>query len=239
MLSATSFPVIEQTLPVVGENLAEIARRFYSHMFDERPDLMDGLVNRGNQADGRQQQALAGSVAAFASFLVNTPGELPDHLLARISHKHLSLGLGAEQYQIVHDHLMWAIVDVLGDAVTTAVAAAWDEVYWLMANTLINAERVMYDAAGLSPDTVRRTSATSSRPSPASTSARQHHRPPRRRRLLPLRASALHAVGAQRSHRARRVGTRHPVRGLRPRPLARRLRVAATWPGRSCRLRPS
>lgn len=33
---------------------------------------------------------------------------------------------------------MWAIVDVLGDAATPEVAAAWDEVYWLMANMLIN-----------------------------------------------------------------------------------------------------
>ncbi|MBX0301555.1 hemin transporter [Cryobacterium sp. 1639] len=156
MLSDTSLPVIEQTLPVVGENIQEIAERFYAHMFAERPDLFDGLFNRGNQADGRQQQALAGSVAAFAAFLVNSPDDLPDHLLSRISHKHVSLGLRPDQYQVVHDHLMWAIVDVLGDAVTADVAAAWDEVYWLMANMLINKERGMYAMAGLSSDTVWR-----------------------------------------------------------------------------------
>ncbi|WP_043442331.1 globin domain-containing protein [Arthrobacter sp. L77] len=154
MLSDTSRPVIEATLPVVGDNIGEIARRFYAHMFQERPELFDGLFNRGNQADGRQQQALAGSVAAFAGLLVNKPGELPDHLMSRISHKHVSLGLQADQYQVVHDHLMWAIVDVLGDAVTPEVAAAWDEVYWLMANMLMNQERTMYAAAGLSPETV-------------------------------------------------------------------------------------
>lgn len=126
-------------------------------MFAERPELMDGLFNRGNQADGSQQQALAGSVAAFAGYLVNKPDEMPDHLLARISHKHVSLGLRPDQYQIVHDHLMWAIVDVLGDAVTEDVAAAWDEVYWLMANVLINQERAMYGALNLAPDTIWRT----------------------------------------------------------------------------------
>ncbi|MBD7996476.1 hemin transporter [Arthrobacter sp. Sa2CUA1] len=154
MLSDTSRPVVEATLPVVGANIGEIAKRFYSHMFAEKPELLDGLFNRGNQADGRQQQALAGSVAAFASFLVNKPGELPDHLLARISHKHVSLGLRPEQYKVVHDHLMWAIVDVLGEAVTPEVAAAWDEVYWLMANALINQERAMYAAADVDPDSV-------------------------------------------------------------------------------------
>lgn len=154
MLSGTAFPVIEATLPVVGENIQEIARRFYQHMFGEHPELLDGLFNRGNQADGRQQQALAGSVAAFAGFLVSHPNELPDPLLSRIAHKHASLGLRPDQYQIVHDNLMWAIGDVLGDAVTPDVAAAWDEVYWLMANALIAQERGLYEAASLSPETV-------------------------------------------------------------------------------------
>lgn len=157
MLSDTSVPIITATLPVVGENIQEIAGRFYEHMFSAHPELLDGLFNRGNQADGRQQRALAGSIAAFAARLIERPGEMPDHLLARIAHKHVSLGLHPDQYQIVHDHLMWAIVDVLGDAVTAEVAAAWDEVYWIMANVLINKERGLYDAVRLSPETVWRT----------------------------------------------------------------------------------
>jgi nitric oxide dioxygenase len=56
----------------------------------------------------------------------------------------------------VHDNLMWAIVDVLGDAVTPEVAAAWDEVYWLMANALTNQERGLYSARGVRPETVWR-----------------------------------------------------------------------------------
>lgn len=157
MLSDTSRPVIQATLPVVGENIEEIAKRFYKHMFDARPDLLDGLFNRGNQADGRQQQALAGSIAAFATYLIEKPDQLPDHLLSRVAHKHVSLGLSPDQYQIVHDHLFWAIVDVLGDAVTPEVAAAWDEVYWLMGNMLINKERGLYGAVHLSPETIWRT----------------------------------------------------------------------------------
>ena len=157
MLSDTSLPVVKATLPVVGEHIQEIASRFYTHMFEEHPELLDGLFNRGNQADGRQQQALAGSIAAFAGFLVNDPTHLPDHLLSRIAHKHASLGLHPDQYQVVHDNLMWAIVDVLGEAVTADVAAAWDEVYWLMANMLINKERGLYSALRLSPETIWRT----------------------------------------------------------------------------------
>ena len=78
MLSDKSRPVIEATLPTVGAHIQEIAQCFYRHLFTTHPELLDGTFNRGNQADGTQQQALAGSVAAFAAALVNTPDHLPD-----------------------------------------------------------------------------------------------------------------------------------------------------------------
>jgi nitric oxide dioxygenase len=61
-------------------------------------------------------------------------GPPPQDLLARIAHKHASLGIAEAQYEIVHKHLFEAIVEVLGDAVTPEIAAAWDEVYWHMAD---------------------------------------------------------------------------------------------------------
>src|SRR5829696_5653149 len=156
MLSDRSRPVIEATLPVVGDNIEEIARRFYAHLFDAHPELLDGTFNRGNQAEGTQQVALAGSVAVFANALLESPEQVPEHLLARIAHKHASLGITPAQYEVVHEHLFWAIVDVLGDAVTPAVADAWDEVYWLMAYALINMERGLYSSRGVRPETVWR-----------------------------------------------------------------------------------
>src|SRR3954451_21772055 len=156
MLSERSRPVVEATLPVVGAHVGEIASRFYRHLFVEHPELLDGVFNRGNQARGEQQRSLAGSVATFATALVETPERTPESLLRRIAHKHASLGIRPEQYQVVHDNLMWAIVDVLGDAVTADVAAAWDEVYWLMAYALTSEERGLYSARGVTPETVWR-----------------------------------------------------------------------------------
>src|SRR3954462_14717456 len=156
MLSERSREVVQATLPAVADNIHLIAERFYEHLFEGHPELLDGLFNRGNQAEGTQQVALAGSVAAFATALLQTPEQLPEQLLSRIAHKHASLGVRPEQYTVVHENLFWAIADVLGDAVTPEVPAAWDEVYWLMAYALIHQERGLYSARGVRPETVWR-----------------------------------------------------------------------------------
>ena len=149
MLSAQSAPVVRATLPVVGASLTTITELFYRRLFEERPELLRHLFNRTNQATGAQREALAGSVAAFATLLVERPDERPDAVLARIAHKHVSLGITADKYPLVGRHLLGAVAEVLGDAVTPEVGAAWDEVYWLMANALITIEARLYAEAGV------------------------------------------------------------------------------------------
>ncbi|MFI6417088.1 globin domain-containing protein [Streptomyces sp. NPDC050842] len=149
MLSEQAAPVIRATLPAVGGALDEITERFYARLFAAHPELLRDLFNRGNQANGEQRKALAGSIAAFAVALLEHPGSRPDLMLSRIAHKHASLGVTAEQYKTVHEHLFAAIVEVLGDAVTPEVAEAWDEVYWLMANALIAVEARLYQETGV------------------------------------------------------------------------------------------
>jgi nitric oxide dioxygenase len=144
VLSAQSVPVVRSTLPAVAGSLDAVTEAFYRRLFDERPELLRDLFNRANQASGTQRQALAGAVAAFATLLVERPDERPDAILARIAHKHASLGVTAAQYALVGRHLLDAVGEVLGEAVTPQVAAAWQEVYWLMADALVAREARLY-----------------------------------------------------------------------------------------------
>jgi len=153
VLSAASAAVVCATLPVVRDHAAEITAEFYPSMFAAHPELLN-LFNRGNQASGKQQIALAAAVVAYAQHLLDGTPFGP--IAERIAHKHVSLGVRPDQYPIVGKHLIGAVATVLGDAVTPEVAAAWDEVYWLFAVTLIAAEAGLYQQAGVSPDTVWR-----------------------------------------------------------------------------------
>ncbi|GHF53845.1 nitric oxide dioxygenase [Amycolatopsis bartoniae] len=150
MLSTRSAAVVRATLPAVREHGTAISAAFYESMFAAHPGLLN-LFNRGNQANGEQRRALAGSVVAYAEHLLGEGKPGIDAVVGRIAHKHASLGIRPEQYTVVGKHLIGAVGEVLGDAVTPAVAAAWEEVYWLFAVRLIAAETRLYQQHGVDP----------------------------------------------------------------------------------------
>ena len=144
MLSEKSRPVIEATLPIIAERINDITPDFYRRMFAARPDLMDGMFSRSSQLEGTQPRALAGSIAVFASYIVEHPDSYPDEVLSRVAHKHASLGLKEEEYPTVYKYLFEAIAANLGDLATPEIVEAWTEVYWLMGNALIKLEKGLY-----------------------------------------------------------------------------------------------
>ncbi len=150
-LTPESEQIVAATAAVVAEHADEITRTFYPSMFAAHPELLR-VFNQANQAIGEQPKALAASVVAFATQLVdpNAPDFTP--VMNRIAHKHVSLGISSTQYTIVGKHLLGAVKTVLGDAITPEVAAAWDEVYWLFGCSLIAEEARLYALAGTDPE---------------------------------------------------------------------------------------
>ncbi|MEU3453780.1 globin domain-containing protein [Micromonospora sp. NPDC006766] len=151
VLSESSAAAVAATLPAVQAHGEAVTGRFYQRMFDAHPELLN-IFNQGNQATGQQQAALAAAVVAYAEHLTGVSGLPWGPILDRIAHKHASLGITATQYPIVGRHLLAAVGEVLGDAVTPEVAAAWDEVYWLLACKLIAREARLYTIADVAED---------------------------------------------------------------------------------------
>jgi nitric oxide dioxygenase len=91
----------------------------------------------------------ASAVFAYAASIDNAQALGP--VVRRIVHKHASVGIRAEHYPIVGHHLLGAIKEVLGDAATPALIAAWAEAYGELADALIRAEKDLYDRVGTTP----------------------------------------------------------------------------------------
>lgn len=155
LLSSSSEAVIATTAAVVADHAEQITARFYPRMFAEQPELLR-VFNLANQATGEQSRALAASVVAYAVQLIDPSAPSFAHVMTRIAHKHVSLGIRPEQYTIVGHHLLAAVSETLGAAVTPAVADAWGEVYWLFATQLIAEEARLYARAGVDPTTPTR-----------------------------------------------------------------------------------
>ena len=150
LLSPENLSVVRATAPVVAAHADQITAHFYPRMFAAHPELLR-VFNQGNQATGEQSKALAGSVVAYAVQLIDPEAPPFDHVMRRIAYKHVSLGIRPEQYTIVGEHLLASVGEVLGDAVTPAVAAAWSEVYWLFAVQLVAEEARLYQEAKVDP----------------------------------------------------------------------------------------
>lgn len=142
MLSQATKELIKATAPVLAEQGNSIIRRFYQRLFQAHPELRN-LFNMTHQERGQQQEALARAVYAYAANI-----EQPETLAAmlrNIAHKHASLGVLPDQYPIVGEHLLGAIKDVLQEAASADILAAWAEAYQQLADLLIDMERELHD----------------------------------------------------------------------------------------------
>jgi nitric oxide dioxygenase len=148
MLSATTIETVKATAPAVAAHAEEITRRFYQLMFAGDPQVK-AFFNQAHQHSGGQQRALAGAICAYAANIDNL-GVL-GNAVEVIAQKHGSLLVKPEHYPIVGKHLLVAIKQILGDAATDEVIAAWGEAYGLLAQILIDRERAIYAEQAAAP----------------------------------------------------------------------------------------
>lgn len=141
MLTNDQERLIAATAPLVADHLDAITRHFYPLMFRRYPDVRP-LFNEAHQADGGQPRALAGSVLAYVQ--LRQDSTRAREVLATVVSKHVSLGIRPDQYPIVGECLMAAIGEVLGEAVTPEIAAAWSALYEELAGLLIELEAHRY-----------------------------------------------------------------------------------------------
>lgn len=141
MLSDHTIAIVKATAAAVAPHAEAITRRFYTLMFTGNPEVQS-YFNQAHQHTGGQQRALAGAICAYAANIDNLEALGP--AVELIAQKHCSLGIQPEHYPIVGKHLLVAIKDILGDAATDEVIAAWGEAYGFLAQVMIDREEAIY-----------------------------------------------------------------------------------------------
>lgn len=141
MLSDQTVAIVKSTAPVLQEHGETLTRHFYERMFRVNPEVKP-FFNHSNQSEGSQQRALAGAIAAYAANIDNL--EALGGAVELIAQKHASLQIKPEHYPIVGDNLLASIKEVLGEAATDEIIAAWAEAYQFLADILQGRETQIY-----------------------------------------------------------------------------------------------
>ncbi|KAJ4381668.1 hypothetical protein N0V86_003032 [Didymella sp. IMI 355093] len=136
--------IIKATVPVLAQHGETITTKFYADMLEAHPELKN-VFNNTHQATGHQPRALAGSLYAYASN-IDDLGKLSP-AVELICHKHASLYIRPEHYDIVGEYLLKTMKTVLGDAATQDILGAWEAAYWQLANIMISKEDGLYKKA--------------------------------------------------------------------------------------------
>jgi hemoglobin-like flavoprotein len=145
MVSQKTIEIVKATAPIIKEKGEEITQRMYEIAFAERPDYKRGFENTWMQHldGGGQAHKLAAAVYAYAAHIdrLDELATAVDH----IAHRHVETRILPEQYSLIGEKLLQAMKDVLQDAATDEVIAAWAEAYDALADIFIQKEKAIYN----------------------------------------------------------------------------------------------
>ncbi len=131
-LSPQTIALVKSSVPALEAHGSAITEAMYRRLF--RDPQIAALFNQSNQKSGAQRFALANAVLAYARHIEN-PAAL-GAAIERIAQKHLGYAILPEHYPHVAGALLGAMEDVLEEAATPEILAAWREAYWFLAEIL-------------------------------------------------------------------------------------------------------
>lgn len=139
MLDPNIIATIKATAPAVAATGPALTAHFYDRMFAHNPELQN-IFNMAHQSNGRQREALFNAIVAYANNIDNLAALLP--AVEKIAQKHASFNIQPAQYQIVGEHLLATIRELLNPG--QEVLDAWGAAYQLLADIFIQRESAIY-----------------------------------------------------------------------------------------------
>ncbi len=142
-LSPQTMALVKATAPALQQHGVEITTRMYQRLFVD-PEIK-ALFDMAAHESGAQPKRLAAAILAFAQNVDKLDVLKP--AIERIAGRHVDTHIKPEHYPAVANALLPAIRDILGEAATDEILAAWGEAYWFLADILIAREAELYEEA--------------------------------------------------------------------------------------------
>lgn len=142
MVSQKTIEIVKSTAPILKKHGQQITTRMYEIMFQNHPEVREKF-DMSAQANGSQPVKLATAIYSYANQIDNL--HALKSMVERIGHRHVQTNVLPEDYPIVGESLLQAIKDVLREAATEEVMAAWTEAYQALSEVFINREHDIYE----------------------------------------------------------------------------------------------
>lgn len=149
VLSPEVKAIVSATAPALQQHGVAITTRMYERLFAD--PAVKTMFDEAAQESGEQPRRLAAAILAYAQNIDKL--EALTAPVMRMAARHVETGVKPEHYPLVAEALLPAIRDILGDAATDEVLAAWGEAYWALAEILIGKEAALYAEIGEAPPT--------------------------------------------------------------------------------------
>lgn len=143
-VSPHAMAIVKNTAAIIEKQGLAITTAMYARLFQNAE--IAAMFDRAAQDSGEQPRRLAAAILAYAKN-IDKLSNLTS-AVQRMVARHIETGVKAEHYPYVAEALLPAIRDVIGaDVATDEVLAAWGEAYWMLADILIEAERVEHETS--------------------------------------------------------------------------------------------
>ena len=131
MLSAAQITLVQQTWRRVLPIENEVARLFYTRLFELDPSLTTLFSSNDMREQGRK---LTYMITVAVNGLNRLDSIVP--AVQDLGRRHVAYGVTSAHYDTVATALLWTLELGLGDACTPEVLDAWTSVYALLATTM-------------------------------------------------------------------------------------------------------
>ncbi|NER31048.1 MAG: flavohemoprotein, partial [Symploca sp. SIO1C4] len=129
-INPNTIELVKSTAPLLKKHGKQITTRMYEIMFHNHPEVKQQF-DLSSQANGSQPAKLATALFSYATHIDDL--ESLSSMVETIAHRHVNTHVQPEQYPIVGESLLQAIKEILGEAATEEVIAAWTQAYQALA----------------------------------------------------------------------------------------------------------